>query len=36
VVDGTVAATTGGLLVVAYVAAIAVPAVLLTNRRDVS
>ena len=35
VVDGTVAAATGGLLVAAYVAAIAVPAVLLTKRRDV-
>jgi len=34
-VDGTVAAATGGLLVAAYVAAIAVPAVLLTKRRDV-
>lgn len=35
VVDGTVAAATGGLLVAAYVAAIAVPAVLVTERRDV-
>jgi hypothetical protein len=35
VLDGTVAAATGGLLVAAYVAAIAVPAVLITKRRDV-
>jgi ABC-2 type transport system permease protein len=35
VVDGTVAAATGGLLVAAYVAAITVPAVLVTKRRDV-
>jgi hypothetical protein len=35
VVDGTVAAATGGLLVAAYVAAVAVPAILVTERRDV-
>ncbi|TCN28597.1 ABC-2 type transport system permease protein [Kribbella orskensis] len=34
-VDGTVAAATGGLLVAAYVTATAVPALLLTKRRDV-
>ena len=36
VADGTVAATTGGLLFAAYVAAIAVPAMLVTERRDVA
>jgi ABC-2 type transport system permease protein len=36
VMDGTVAAATGGLLFAAYVAAIAVPALLVTERRDVA
>jgi ABC-2 type transport system permease protein len=36
VADGTVAAATGGLLLAAYVAAVAASALLVTERRDVA